>query len=36
MIIRGELLDCDDICGGYNLYLAFSSAIIAADRILNK
>jgi predicted Rossmann fold flavoprotein len=36
MFITGELLDCDGICGGYNLYLAFSSAIIAADRILNK
>ncbi|MCR4781846.1 MAG: aminoacetone oxidase family FAD-binding enzyme [Lachnospiraceae bacterium] len=36
LFITGELLDCDGICGGYNLYLAFSSAIIAADRILNK
>lgn len=36
MFITGELLDCDGICGGYNLYLAFSSAIIASDRILNK
>ena len=36
LYVTGELLDVDGICGGYNLYLAFSTAIIASDRIMNK
>lgn len=30
LYIVGELLDCDGACGGYNLYWAWSSGIIAA------
>lgn len=36
LYVTGELLDVDGICGGYNLYLAFSTAVIASDRIMNK
>ena len=31
----GEILDIDGICGGYNLQLAYSTASIVADSILN-
>ena len=32
--IVGELLDCDAMCGGYNLQWAWSSAFCASDAIL--
>lgn len=32
----GEVLDCDGICGGYNLHFAFTCGITAADDILTK
>ena len=31
--ICGELLDIIGDCGGYNLHLAFASAIIAAENL---
>ncbi|MCR4605971.1 MAG: aminoacetone oxidase family FAD-binding enzyme [Eubacterium sp.] len=34
--LLGELLDVDGICGGYNLHLAWSSAIVAAEAIKSK
>ncbi len=30
----GELLDVDGICGGYNLFFAFASALVAAQSIM--
>ena len=36
LYILGELVDIDGICGGYNLHLAWSSAILATDAILSK
>ena len=32
----GEILDIDAICGGYNLMLAFSSAIVIGRSIINE
>ncbi|MCR4965307.1 MAG: NAD(P)/FAD-dependent oxidoreductase [Bacteroidales bacterium] len=32
----GEMLDMDGICGGYNLFFAFASAIIVAGNIIKK
>lgn len=31
----GEMLDCNGICGGYNLQFAWSSAAVAADGVLS-
>ncbi len=32
----GEVIDVDGDSGGYNLQFAFSSAKLAADKIVNK
>lgn len=32
----GEMIDCDGICGGYNLYFAFSTALMACEGIIKK
>ena len=29
--VTGELLDMDGICGGYNLFFAFASALLVAE-----
>ena len=34
LYVLGELLDVDGMCGGYNLHLAWASAIIASEGIL--
>lgn len=31
----GEMLDIDGVCGGYNLFFAFASALLSAKYILN-
>ena len=31
LYIAGELLDCDGVCGGYNLGFAFISGLIAGE-----
>ncbi len=31
LFVMGEMLDMDGICGGYNLFFAFASAIIVAE-----
>ncbi len=36
LYVLGELLDVDGMCGGYNLHLAWASAIMAAESILNS
>lgn len=33
IIVLGEALNVDGLCGGYNLYFAFVSAIVAAERL---
>lgn len=33
--MTGELLDIDGICGGYNLFFAFASALVVARKISN-
>ncbi len=35
MYIVGEMLDIDAVCGGYNLFFAFSSAYLTAQSIVN-
>ena len=35
MYVTGELLDMDGICGGYNLFFAFASALMVAEKILS-
>lgn len=32
----GEMIDCDGICGGYNLYFAFSTSLIACEGIIKN
>ncbi len=32
----GEMIDCDGICGGYNLYFAFSTSLMACEGIIKK
>lgn len=29
--VTGEMLDLDGICGGYNLFFAFASALLVAE-----
>lgn len=36
LFLLGELLDVDGICGGYNLHLAWSTAILAAREIAGR
>ncbi|MBO6108237.1 MAG: NAD(P)/FAD-dependent oxidoreductase [Eubacterium sp.] len=36
LYILGELVDIDGVCGGYNLHLAWSGAILAAGDILRS
>lgn len=36
LFLLGELLDVDGKCGGYNLHLAWSSAMIAADELIRR
>ena len=36
LYITGEMLDAAGACGGYNLYFAAASGIIAASSILSK
>jgi predicted Rossmann fold flavoprotein len=36
LYVTGEMINCDGICGGYNLHFAFSTAIIACDGIKEK
>lgn len=34
LYILGEMLDVDGLCGGYNLFFAFASAAIAAEKMM--
>ena len=34
--MTGEAVDVDGDCGGYNLQWAFSSAMVAADKIIDE
>ena len=34
--IGGEVLDCDGMCGGYNLQFAFSCAFVINESLLKK
>ena len=34
LYILGEMLDVDGVCGGYNLFFAFASAAIAAEKMM--
>lgn len=34
LFVTGELLDVDGVCGGYNLFFAFASAMVVAEQIL--
>ena len=34
LFILGEMLDVDGVCGGYNLFFAFASAAIAAEKMM--
>lgn len=36
IFVGGELLDCDAICGGYNLMFAFCSSLVIAKEIENE
>lgn len=36
IFIGGELLDCDAICGGYNLMFAFCSSLVIAKELKNE
>ncbi|MCQ2283340.1 MAG: NAD(P)/FAD-dependent oxidoreductase [Bacteroidales bacterium] len=33
LFVTGELLDVDGLCGGYNLYFAFASALVVAEHL---
>ena len=33
LFVTGELLDCDGICGGYNLTFAFITGFIAGSNV---
>ncbi len=35
IFVTGELLDIDGVCGGYNLFFAFASAMVVARRIFS-
>ncbi len=35
LFAAGELLDIDGVCGGYNLFFAFASALVIAENILS-
>lgn len=34
LYLLGEILDVDGVCGGYNLFFAFASAAIAAEKMM--
>ena len=36
LYVLGELVDMDGLCGGYNLHLAWSSAILASEDIISR
>ena len=36
LYVMGELNDVDGICGGYNLHLAWASAILASEKLKGK
>ena len=36
IFVGGELLDCDALCGGYNLMFAFCSSLVIAKEIENE
>ena len=36
IFVGGELLDCDAVCGGYNLMFAFCSSLVIAKEIENE
>lgn len=36
LYILGEMLDIDGLCGGYNLFFAFASAMVAGNHILKS
>lgn len=36
LFLLGEILDVDGKCGGYNLHLAWSTAMIAAGEIAGR
>ncbi len=35
LYILGEMLDIDGLCGGYNLFFAFASAMVAGQKLLD-
>ena len=35
LYLLGEILDVDGVCGGYNLFFAFASAAVAAEKMVN-
>lgn len=36
LYVVGETLDCDGICGGYNLAWAFTTSLLATENIINN
>ena len=32
----GEIVDCDGVCGGYNLFFAFFTSILVAEDLKNE
>ena len=36
MYFAGEILDVDALTGGFNLHIAFATAVLAAEAIIEK